>query len=66
VTSNRLTLQIEPRPESEAIAGRLSDGRGEEHHFTGWLGLLTLLEQARAAVATEAPSGSGGGGKEAQ
>jgi hypothetical protein len=47
MTGTPLTLHIEPRPNGQPIAGRLRDSCGEEHHFTGWLGLLTLLEQAR-------------------
>jgi hypothetical protein len=53
MTSSPLTLHIEARPEGERIAGRLRDGGGIEHQFTGWLGLLTLLEQARLTLATE-------------
>jgi hypothetical protein len=54
VTSNQLTLQIEPRPDCDGIAGRLRNGNGEEHRFTGWLGRLTLLEQARLKAASDA------------
>jgi hypothetical protein len=53
VTGSRLILQIEAHADGEGIAGRLCDGSGEEHRFTGWLGLLTLLEQARVATAAE-------------
>jgi hypothetical protein len=53
---NPLTLHIEPAADGHPIAGRLSDACGVEHRFTGWLGLLTLLEQARVATAAE-PSG---------
>jgi hypothetical protein len=66
VTSNRLTLEIEPRPDGQGIAGRLCDGTGEEHHFTGWLGLVSLLEEARLAVVSERPSGPGAPGKGAE
>jgi hypothetical protein len=56
VTSNRLTLHIESRPDAERIAGRLCDGCGEEHRFSGWLGLLTLLEQARRETVAAGPA----------
>jgi hypothetical protein len=54
MTGNPLTLHIEPRPNGQPIAGRLRDSCGEEHHFTGWLGLLTLLEQARLRQGSDA------------
>jgi hypothetical protein len=54
-----LTLHLEPRRESQLIAGRLRDGNGDEHHFTGWLALLTLLEQARRAAVAEGDRGGG-------
>jgi len=53
MTSNPLTLHIEPRPDGVGIAGRLSDGHGEEHQFSGWLGLLSLLEEARLNLAAD-------------
>ena len=59
--TGRLTLQLDPRSDGEGIAGRLRDGTGEEHHFTGWLGLLSLLEEARQALASERPVGPGAG-----
>ena len=42
-----LCLSLELRPCGAALAGSLRDERGEEHAFTGWLGLITLLEAAR-------------------
>jgi hypothetical protein len=57
VTTNRLTLHIEPPSDGHAIAGRICDGRGEEYRFTGWLALLTLLEQARLATAADRSAG---------
>jgi hypothetical protein len=54
---NPITLHIEPPSDGHLIAGRLCDGRGEEQRFTGWLGLLTLLEQARAAMAADRSAG---------
>jgi hypothetical protein len=59
MTSKPLTVHIEPRPDGEVIAGRLCDGHGEEHQFTGWLGLLSLLEEARLAVVAEPPARPG-------
>jgi hypothetical protein len=54
MTSNRrLTLRLEPPSDREPIAGWLCDERGYERHFAGWLGLLTLLEQARLTVTGE-------------
>jgi hypothetical protein len=47
MTGTPITLHIDPRPDGDAIAGRLRDSCGEEHRLAGWLGLLTLLEQAR-------------------
>jgi hypothetical protein len=52
MTVKPLTLHLEPRSGDQGITGRLKDGCGAEHQFTGWLGLLTLLEQARV-LATE-------------
>jgi len=57
MTRNTLTLQIEPRPDGDGIAGRLLDGCGEEHQFDGWLGLLSLLEEARMATSTNRNGG---------
>lgn len=42
-----LRLSLELRPEGVALAGSLFDEHGAEHPFSGWLGLLTLLEAAR-------------------
>jgi hypothetical protein len=42
-----LFLALELRPSGAALHGALYDERGTEHEFTGWLGLLTLLEAAR-------------------
>jgi len=58
MTANCLTLRLEPLANSELIAGSLCDERGTEHHFAGWLGLLTLLEQARLANRDETEAGT--------
>ncbi len=42
-----LRLAIELRADGPALSGALYDERGDAHAFTGWLGLLTLLEAAR-------------------
>ena len=42
-----LRLSLELRPSGAALRGSLYDEGGTEHEFTGWLGLLTLLEAAR-------------------
>ncbi|HEX8085485.1 MAG TPA: hypothetical protein VF529_14425 [Solirubrobacteraceae bacterium] len=42
-----LRLSLELRPRGAALCGSLRDEGGTEHEFTGWLGLLTLLEDAR-------------------
>jgi hypothetical protein len=56
-TDGLLTLRLDPNTGGQVIAGWICDERGE-HYFTGWLGLLTLLEQARAKVAAEQEVGA--------
>ena len=51
-STRRLTLSLEPPGDGELITGWLCDERGEERQFTSWLGLLSLLEQARLTVTT--------------
>jgi hypothetical protein len=41
----RLTLEL--GPEGTGMTGLLYDELGVEHPFSGWLGLLTLLEAAQ-------------------
>ena len=41
-----LRLSVELRPSGAALCGSVRDEGGTEHEFTGWLGLLTLLEAA--------------------
>jgi hypothetical protein len=43
-----LRLVLAPLSDENRIAGRLCDERGEEHRFSSWLGLLSLLDAARA------------------
>jgi hypothetical protein len=63
MTGNPLILHLESNADGDGIEGRLRDGCGEDHRFTGWLGLLSLLEQARLTVVPESPSGSGTSGR---
>lgn len=58
-TSRSLTLRLKPHPDGQSIAGCVVDERGDEHYFAGWLGLLTLLEQARLVAARERWHGGG-------
>ena len=59
MTTNRpLTLRLEPPGDSKLIAGWLCDEDGEEHRFSGWLELLTLLERTRLTVADEPQHGA--------
>ena len=44
-------LGLELRADGAGLAGSLVDERGDAHAFCGWLGLLTLLESARAQLA---------------
>ncbi len=53
-TESLLTLRLERHAHHELIAGWLYDERGGEQYFAGWLGLITLLEQARLKAATDA------------
>ena len=63
MTTNRpLTLRLEPHADGQPLAGWVVDERGDERYFTGWLGLLTLLEQARLVAADGAPHGAGHAG----
>jgi hypothetical protein len=63
MTTNRpLTLRLEPHADGQLIAGWLCAEGGYEHYFTGWLGLLTLLEQARLVAADGAQHGAGQAG----
>ena len=41
-----LYLALALRASGGAMSGSLFDESGREHPFTGWLGLLTLLEAA--------------------
>ena len=40
-------LMLELQSDGAGVAGSIYDELGDQHSFTGWLGLLTLLEAAR-------------------
>jgi hypothetical protein len=50
-----LRLAVELRGDAGGLAGRLVDEHGAAHAFAGWLGLLTLLQDAQARVAGQEP-----------
>jgi len=52
--STPVKLELKLRAEGAALTGLLVDERGAEHAFSGWLGLLTLLEAARPQAAEPA------------
>ena len=43
-----IRLSFSAQPDSRHVAGRLRDEQGAEHAFSSWLGLLSLLQAARA------------------
>jgi hypothetical protein len=57
-TGPLLTLRLDPHADDRVIAGWISDEGGDEQYFAGWLGLLTLLEQARLRVTSEPQDGA--------
>ena len=48
--STSLRLAVELHAGGPGMTGSLIDERGGRHVFTGWLGLLTLLEAASARL----------------
>jgi hypothetical protein len=57
-----LRLTLAPGADEHRITGQLRDEQGEEHSFASWLGLLSLLDAARARAhespdAISAPAG---------
>ena len=42
-TGPLITLRLDPEASDQVIAGWIGDEGGDEHYFTGWLALLTLL-----------------------
>jgi hypothetical protein len=61
-TNRLLTLHLEPHADGAPLAGLLGEERGDERYFTGWLELLTLLEEARSVGASEPEEGAGHAG----
>jgi hypothetical protein len=49
--ASELRLRLDANLRDDRIAGRLYDEHGDEHRFSGWLALLTLLEYARRGAA---------------
>lgn len=52
-TAPALRVGLELHAAGPDMAGSFIDERGAKHPFTGWLGLLTLLEDARARLRGE-------------
>ena len=50
VDARPLQLTLALVVDEDRISGRLRDERGDEHRFSSWLGLLTLLEATRQQV----------------
>jgi len=50
VEGHPLQLTLALAVDEDRISGRLRDERGDEHRFSSWLGLLTLLEAVRQRV----------------
>ena len=46
-TGASLRLVLAPEPDENRITGRLRDEQGQEHCFSSWLALLSLLDAAR-------------------
>jgi len=60
VTGHRsLRLTLVPAADGSGISGRLRDEDGDEHRFSSWLGLLSLLESAHGRAPTDAPDPDG-------
>jgi hypothetical protein len=47
---HRLELTVELDPVREPISGRVSDARGRQRTFSGWLDLMDVLDGARHDV----------------
>ncbi len=48
----QLRLTLSPAPGQGQIAGVLLDETGDEHPFSSWLALLSLLEAARGRTSS--------------
>jgi hypothetical protein len=55
VAEASLRLVLASEADENRIAGRLRDEDGEEHAFGSWLGLLSLLDAARARAQSRMP-----------
>lgn len=44
------SLILEFHSDGDRVKGRLEDESGNHHPFSSWLGLLTLIEQARVGA----------------
>jgi hypothetical protein len=53
VDGHSLTLTLALAADDDRISGRLRDERGDEHGFSSWLGLVSLLEAVRARTAPQ-------------
>ena len=64
-TGASLRLVLAPEPDENRITGRLRDEQGQEHCFSSWLALLSLLDaarqRARPAGADTVPARKAGG-----
>ena len=58
-TDLSLRLVFATDGDGERMAGRLCDERGEEHHFSSWVGLLSLLDAARERARPAAAANDG-------
>ena len=52
----RLTIDLEPA--GDPIAGRIRTSGGEEHAFTGYMGLIAALDALRPEVEVRSEDGS--------
>jgi hypothetical protein len=55
VAEASLRLVLASEADENRIAGRLHDEDGHEHCFASWLGLLSLLDAARARARSRDP-----------
>jgi hypothetical protein len=51
MTSRAVTITLDLRQAGDELAGRASDGSGNDRPFSGWLGLLVTID----ALLNEAP-----------
>jgi hypothetical protein len=58
MTTDALRFELELQLARDPIEGRLSGEHGQAISFTGWLELMTLLEQALASASDREPTES--------